>query len=286
MKITDRVHLLRIDFEIPISPDKKLARFVNAIIIFSDKITIIDTGVKGSEKLIFDYIEKQNRSFTEIESIILSHSHPDHIGSAAVIKSLTNCKIYANELEKDWIEDIDRQNNERPVPGFYTLVDKAPVIDGFLFDGQEISLQKRLTLRIIYSPGHSTGSINILFKEDRILFTADSIPLKNDIPNYDNYWELIGSLEYIQSNKDYQILLTSWTPALTEPDEIQRIIKEGKEYVQKINSLVLEYYKSTGINFSDSCRSVIDKLGLPPFLANAMTDRAFRSHFKHNNTKD
>ena len=43
------------------------------------------------------------------------------------------------------------------------------------------------------------SSLNILFKEDRILFPADSIPLKNDILNYDNYWNLLGSLDSIQT---------------------------------------------------------------------------------------
>ena len=120
MKLTDKIHLLQIDFEISISPEKKLPRFVNVILIFSDKITLIDTGVKGSEIYIFDYIKLQNRDHSEINSIILSHSHPDHIGSAAQIKSLTNCKVYAHKLEKEWIDNIELQNRERPVPGFIT----------------------------------------------------------------------------------------------------------------------------------------------------------------------
>lgn len=63
MKITDQVHLLKIDFEIAISPEKKLPRFVNVIIVFGHKITLIDSGVKGSEKKIRQYIEEQGRSF-------------------------------------------------------------------------------------------------------------------------------------------------------------------------------------------------------------------------------
>jgi len=55
MKLTDKIHLLQIDFEIAITPDKKIARSVNVIIIFWDKITLIDTGVKGSKEQIFAY---------------------------------------------------------------------------------------------------------------------------------------------------------------------------------------------------------------------------------------
>ncbi len=280
MKLTDSIHLLKIDFAIPVSPEKKISRFVNVILIFSDKITIIDTGIKGSEKNIFDYIRSQNRNYREIDSIFLSHSHPDHIGSAADIKSLTNCKVYADELEKEWIENIETQNRERPVPGFYNLVEKSVEIDEYLLHGREISIQPGLTLQILRSPGHSKGSVNVLFKEDKILFTADSIPLKNDIPNYDDYRDLVESLEFIRNNNDYEILLTSWTPSISDPYEIQRILKEGSEYIRKIDLAVRQYYGDSSDNSLDNCRLVIDKLGLPPFYANPISDKAFRSHLK------
>jgi len=42
VQLTTNIHLLQIDFEIPIAPDKKLNRFVNVIIILGDKITLIE----------------------------------------------------------------------------------------------------------------------------------------------------------------------------------------------------------------------------------------------------
>jgi hydroxyacylglutathione hydrolase len=278
MKLTENIHLLKIDFEIPVSPGKKISRFVNVIIIFSSKITIIDTGVKGSEKYIFDYIKEQNRNYLDIESIILSHSHPDHIGSAAEIKTKTSCKVYADEAEREWIENIDIQNKERPVPGFYSLVEKPVKVDEFLFHNQAITINEGLTLKIIKSPGHSRGSLNVLFVEDRMLFTADSIPLKNDIPNYDNYRDLIKSLELIRSSKDFDMLLTSWTEPVSSPEGINNIIEEASCYIRKIDSFVKYQYRNPDDGTLGNCRMVIEKLGLPPFLANPLTDRAFRSH--------
>lgn len=278
MRLTDNIHLLKIDFEIQISPEKKIPRSVNVILIFSDKITLIDTGVKGSYKHIFEYIKTQKRDCSEIDSIILSHSHPDHIGSAADIKALTNCQVWAHELEKEWIENIEVQNSERPVPGFFNLVDRCTIIDDFLYNGQEISIQNGLTLKIIESKGHSKGALNILFKEDRILFTADSIPLKNDIPNYDNYCNLVESLDAIKKNNEYKILLTSWTPVLSETNEINRIINEGFEYMSKIDIAVKECYQFDETNTLNNCKSVVEKLGLPLFCINPITDKAFKSH--------
>jgi len=279
MKLTDKIHILRVDFEIALSPEKKLSRFVNVMLIFGARLTLIDTGVKGSEKLIFDYIRQNNRDFSEIDTIILSHSHPDHIGSAARIKELTGCRVLSHSAEKEWIENIEIQNTQRPVPGFFSLVDHSVKIDGFLSDNQEIQIEKGITLKIIHSPGHSRGSINVLFKESRILFTADSVPLKNDIPKYDSYMELMKSLAFISENKQYDVLLTSWTPPLTEKQEITRLLAEGEEYMKKIDLLVKNCYNPENSVLSDPCKSTIEKLGLPPFLAVPLVDKAFRSHY-------
>ena len=275
MKITDQVHSLKIDFEIAISPEKKLPRFVNVIIVFGDKITLVDSGVKGSEKKIRQYIEEQGRSFTEIESLILSHSHPDHIGSAATIKELTSCKILAHEAEKEWIENIDIQNQQRPVPSFFSLVDRSVKIDEFLCDGQIIQISGGPALKIIHTPGHSKGSVNIEFLKEKIHFTADSVPLKNDIPNYDNYADLMRTLKMIEDS-DFKVLLSSWSAPLYDKKEIGILIDEGRNYMLKIDAIVKECY--AGAYNSEACKMTVSKLGLPPFLATSLVDNAFKSH--------
>jgi len=152
-------------------------------------------------------------------------------------------------------------------------------IDDFLSNDQELPIEEGLTLKIIHSPGHSKGSLNILFREDQILFTADSIPLKNDIPNYDSYGELMKSLDFIANNNQYKILLTSWTPPLLEMKEITRILAEGEEYMKRIDRAVKDRYNHKGPEMSDPCKSTLAQLGLPPFLAVPVVDKAFKSHF-------
>ena len=281
MKLTEKIHLLRLDFEITLSLEKKMPRFVNAIIIFGDRITLIDTGVKGSEEKLFAYIEQNNRKITDIKTVILSHSHPDHIGSAAIIKDLTNCEVLAHRGEIDWIENIEIQNKERPVPGFFNLADRSVKVDKLLEDKQLINIDKDITIEIIHSPGHSKGSINILFKEDNILFTADSIPLKNDIPNYDSYPDLMNSLEGINERNDFSILLTSWTPPLMDGLKIEKIISDGEKYMFELENIVKKIYIGEETETFMFCKATIEKLGLPPFLVTPIVDKAFRSHLKN-----
>jgi hydroxyacylglutathione hydrolase len=280
MNLTSKIHLLKHPFEIKFPGGQKLPRFVYSIVILGREITLIDSGVKDSYNFIFDYIEKQGRKPSEITKLILSHSHPDHIGSASKIKELAKCKVMAHYDEKDWIEHIDLQCKNRPVPGFYDLVDLSVKIDEYVEHNQLLKVDENITLKITHSPGHSKGSINILFIEDKLFFTADSIPLKNDIPNYDNYFDLMGSLVQIKLNKEYKTLISSWTDPLFEKENIEELIAEGEEYLKKIDNLVNIYYSQKVEKPFESCQKVIDALKLPSIFANPIVERAFRTHLE------
>ena len=77
-----------------------------------------------SEKAIFSCMEGIGRKPEEIQGIFLTHAHPDHIGSAARIKELTGCTVCASRGERRWIEDIDLQFRERPIPNFHALAER------------------------------------------------------------------------------------------------------------------------------------------------------------------
>lgn len=278
MEITKKIHLLKIDFSVQITPEKALPRFVNSILVFGENITVIDTGVKDSYKLIYDYIEKNNRKVSEIKTLIISHSHPDHIGSAKKIKADTHCKVIGHQLEKDWIENIDLQYKLRPVPGFYNLVDESVELDQILTGGESLKLDEDITIEIINTPGHSKGSFSIIFNEDSILFTADSLPVANDIPTYDNFKDLKDSLLRIKSMNDYKILLSSWTPSLFDKKGIEQLITDGENYLNKLDSAVKEHYCQNESTPLDNCNKVIKALGLPHVFVMPLVDRAFRTH--------
>jgi hydroxyacylglutathione hydrolase len=136
-------------------------------------------------------------------------------------------------------------------------------------------LIKILTLAL---SGHSKGSFSILFNEDKILFTADSLPLANDIPTYDNFKDLKESITLIKSVNKYKTLLSSWTAPLYDKNDIAKLINDGENYLDKIDTAVKEYYSETELNALDNCCKVINALGLPPVFIVPLVDRAFRTH--------
>ena len=279
MLVTDNIHILKHEFFIPVSPDKKIPRFVYSYIIFGEEICLIDSGVNGSHEKIFSYIEKQGRDIKDITLLILSHAHPDHIGSAAIIKEITDCEVMAHKNEHKWFENIELQNKERPVPGFFDLANRPVIIDKFVEHEEIIELDKDLTLKIFHTPGHSSGSISIYIPRNKILFTGDAVPLYGDLPNYQDYTTLMKSLSFIESLENYEILISSWEDP-QEKSNIKGMINRGKSYLEKIDTAVKTYYKE---NISDlsNCKNVIESLELPLAFVNPIVDQSFRSHIKN-----
>ena len=278
MKLSEKIHLLKLDFEIQVNTETKLQRFVNIIIILGEKITLIDTGVKTSFSHIQDYLQVNGREISEIDRIILSHAHPDHIGTAAKLKEISGCKIIAHQAEKDWMENIQLQFNERPVPGFFNLVDTSILVDEYISLNQVIEIEQNIHLEIFHAPGHSKGSINILFQEDGILFTADSIPLKGDIPNYDNFPQLIKTVDDINNRNGYHTLLSSWTVPLFDRHHINILLSEGSAYMLEIDNAIKLNYLLSNLDENEACINTLKLIGLPPFLAVPVVLKAFRSH--------
>jgi glyoxylase-like metal-dependent hydrolase (beta-lactamase superfamily II) len=279
MRVSKSTHILRHDFAIPIAPGKKLDRFVYSILVFAEDIVLIDSGVKGCHKRIFDYIIEQGRTIDEIGCLVLSLSHPDHIGSARQIKALTDCKVLAHEAERVWIEDIEVQNEERSVPGFFDLIDSSVNLDTFLENGQQLDLKNGLSLNCFHTPGHSKGSISLLVPEEGVLFTGDCIPVEMDIPNYDDFKDLKSSLLRLKEFQDLRVMLSSWSEPIYDKLKMRESIEKGEEYLSKIDTIVKKHYLNAEADLV-CCRNVITELGLPPVFATPMTHRAFLSHIK------
>jgi glyoxylase-like metal-dependent hydrolase (beta-lactamase superfamily II) len=194
MQITKHVHAIKIPFQVKTELGI-LERFVYSYLIAGKQICLIDSGIVSSEDVIFDYIEKIGLNPGDISLLILTHSHPDHIGSAKSIKKKSGCKVLAHPNEKSWIEDVDLQERERPVPNFHSLVDGSVKVDEILENGDVLNLGENISLKIIHTPGHSEGSISLLIPEEGVLFTGDVIPIKGDLPIYDDAMNLFNLLK-------------------------------------------------------------------------------------------
>jgi glyoxylase-like metal-dependent hydrolase (beta-lactamase superfamily II) len=281
MQITEHVHALRLPFEIRPAPGVVMKRFVYAYVITAGRsVCLIDTGVAGSHQVISEYLTSLGRGLSDVATVILTHAHPDHIGSLKALRSTCPCTVVAHNAERPWIEDVGLQARQRPVPGFESLVAGSVRVDRTVEDGQSLDLGEGLGAEVIHTPGHSPGSISLWLGLDRVLFTGDAVAVASGFPVYDDVMASVRSIQRLRSVPDVDVLLGSWD----EPrrgSAIVTVLDEGLAYLQRIHGLVRQVVRRGGsIDPMDLCRQVIGRLGLPGMAANPMAARSLQAHLK------
>ena len=280
MQVSENIHALKIPFKLRVGPDKTVDRFVFAYLIFSDHICLIDSGVAGSEAMILDYISQTGRDPQEIDWIIFTHSHADHIGGGGTLKEQTGCKIAAHVDAKPWIENVDRQYAERPIGNFYDLVGGSVEIDSGLKDGDQVDLGGGQTLEIFHTPGHSKGSISLLYTKDRALFSGDAVPKPRTVPIYEDVATSIQSIKKIKQIKGLKILIASWD----DPQfgaSVYPAMDAGLQWFQQIHEAVLAETAGSDASDPEALSSrVLKRLGFPEIPLVPIVATSIKAHLK------
>lgn len=280
MQITKNIHALKIPFHLIDPSGKRIDRFVYVHLIYGKKICLIDSGVASSEQAIFNYLSETGRSPEEISLLVLTHSHPDHIGAAQAIKAASGCEVAAHAAERSWIEDVDLQSRERPVPGFHSLVGGSVKVDRILGDGDILNLDDGLSLKVLHTPGHSKGSISLLLQEDGALFSGDAIPIAGDLPIYEDALASVRSIKRLEAIGGIKHLLAAWDDPQKNGMVYQRM-DEGLQYLQRIHEAVFKVNKDhPSLGSMDLCKLVLKELGLPEMVANPLIVKSFESDLR------
>lgn len=75
--------------------------FVNIyLIVNGDVLTVVDAGINKSDiDALIKAIEAQGWSTEQIQHILVTHAHYDHIGGLAYLQTLTNAQTYIHRLD-------------------------------------------------------------------------------------------------------------------------------------------------------------------------------------------
>lgn len=244
MKVCEKIHQIKIDFQVT----DQIKRYVFVYLITGKYCYLIDAGVAGCEKVIAEYMEKAGRSMTEIKAIFLTHAHPDHIGGAAEIKRKSGCKVYASAVERNWIEDIEFQFQERPIPNFHTLVREAVTVEQTVKEGERIFLESGMTIRVLETAGHSLGSVSYILEESRVIFSGDAIPVPEDFPVFVDEMASEQSLRKILTQGRFRCCCPAWD-RIYEGGETEKVLEDRIEFLRKLKACVqqveTEYSRET-----------------------------------------
>jgi glyoxylase-like metal-dependent hydrolase (beta-lactamase superfamily II) len=144
--------------------------------IIQDKGTImIDGGAPKQAEKFETTIRKIPLDPSQIQLILITHGHWDHIGSAKAIQEITGAPIAMHHKEKDWLAQ-GTSLEMPPPPGVTTwgriliklldpmLPESIPPADVEIVLGDEpLSLTDYgIPGQVLYTPGHSPGSVSVL----------------------------------------------------------------------------------------------------------------------------
>ena len=194
---------------------------------------------------------------------------------------MTGCSIAAHPAERTWIEDVDLQNRERPVPGFCTLVGGPVTVDHELMDGDTIEpdVTRAVDMLVFHTPGHSKGSISLFLHNDGALFCGDAVPVAGEIPVYEDAVASVLSVKRLRGLNGIRVLLSSWD----EPrngDAAYQQLDLALDYLRKIHETVLTIAGDGSYDLMILTQKAAEALGLPPQAVSPLLARTFAANLR------
>lgn len=105
----------------------------------------------------------------KMKYILLTHCHGDHIGGVQKIKEKYGGKILIHRIDAIGLKDININLS--------THIGLEPVIlqeDARIDDGDLLHVGD-LEFKVIYTPGHTAGSISLYCEKEKMLFSGDTL---------------------------------------------------------------------------------------------------------------
>lgn len=142
------------------------------VVDFHGELVMIDSGAGGSSKILQRNIEEAGLDPGAISTLILTHCHIDHIGSAPFFRDRFGCRILVHELDAEAIEAGDPV---RTAANWYETDFPPTRVDRRLKGEEEILAFGGEELHCLHTPGHTPGSIAVWLDRNgkRVLFGQD-----------------------------------------------------------------------------------------------------------------
>jgi len=134
---------------------------------------LIDVGNSKQEKRFVAAFEQLGVRPEEIQLILATHGHADHIGSAAKLAEITGAPIGIHQADQEWLEKGILEVPPSvttwgrimatmfgPAESFFRF---QPAAAGVVFGDEDFSLNDfGIPGKVVATPGHSPGSVSIV----------------------------------------------------------------------------------------------------------------------------
>jgi glyoxylase-like metal-dependent hydrolase (beta-lactamase superfamily II) len=136
--------------------------------ILGDEVTheaiVVDPGDNIPE--VLSRLQKHGLT---LRQIVVTHAHIDHVGGAAQLRKLTGAPVLMNQQDLGLLGMMQMQAGWLGVP----TPEVAPP-DASAEDGLAVGLAT-LPAQVLHTPGHTPGSICLLFPDQHLLLAGDTL---------------------------------------------------------------------------------------------------------------
>jgi hydroxyacylglutathione hydrolase len=136
--------------------------------ILGDEVTregvVVDPGDN-----IPEILSRLHKHGLTLRQIVITHAHIDHVGGAVLLKKATGAPVFLNQHDLGLLGAMEIQAGWIGVP---TPEVASP--DASADDGLTVGLAS-LRGVVIHTPGHTPGSICLLFPQQHLLLAGDTL---------------------------------------------------------------------------------------------------------------
>ena len=161
----------------------------NAFLVSSGddgRAVVIDPGAAA-----YFLLEKVEEDGLEVEAILVTHAHLDHIEGLDEVRQATKAPIYLHPADRPLYEALEAQAQTF---GFEAAIPPPP--DRDLQHGDQLHLGG-CTFGVRHTPGHAPGHIVLYVEEAGVAFVGDVVFAgsigRTDLPG-GSYQQLMGSI--------------------------------------------------------------------------------------------
>jgi glyoxylase-like metal-dependent hydrolase (beta-lactamase superfamily II) len=146
------------------------------------RFTLIDAGIAGQAWRFESTLKASGFNVSDIDQIVLTHCHLDHVGTVAELQRLTEATTMAHRLDAPVIRGespvppaILSEAEQRLMEQLGEGLPEAPSarVDRELEDGDTVDIGGEAL--VVHVPGHTDGSIALYVPKYGLLFTGDAV---------------------------------------------------------------------------------------------------------------
>jgi len=234
----------------------------------ADRIALIDSGLYGGLPDLKQAFEELGIAHDDLDLLLLTHEHMDHVGNNGWLKAETGCAIMGHEGRADRVAD-NMLNAKAIVHAFpegehfdlnaeyldWMGPTEGP-IESFIKDGDVIDLGGGVELEVVEVLGHSMGEVGFYEHSTGTLVIADPLlpPFNPVLYLYEDPNVMRATFDKIErflSERDVQAVLFAHDEVKTAEETVD-LVNDCRRRVDQVEASMVNHMKANpGISFAD-----------------------------------